>query len=398
MRTVLFSTLYPSQARPGHGLFVEARLRHLVKSGQVESRVVAPVPWFPSTDERFGEYAQFAATPGFETRYDLDVFHPRYFLPPKIGMSVAPILLALGARRQMTRLVESGFDFDLIDAHYYYPDGVAATILGRWLRKPVVVTSRGSDINVLSDYAMPRRWIRRARDSAAASIFVSKALKDRMAEISGSDEGLHVVRNGVDLEEFPLRDRGQCQSALGLVDGRWMIYVGRLTRPKGVHLVIRTLAELSEDVKLAFVGDGVEAESLRQLAVETGTAHRIRFAGARPQQELSSWYSAASVLVLPSENEGIPNVILESLACGTPVVASVVGGIPEVMTTEVSGRMVETPDVPSFAAAVRDVLDANHDRNAVREHAGSFSWQETTRSQIELFRKVIEAQERPIRA
>ncbi|WP_201744886.1 hypothetical protein, partial [Escherichia coli] len=123
MMVLSFSTLYPSSVRPTHGIFVETRLRELLKSGRVESRVVAPVPWFPSTQPRWGEYAKFAATPAREQRNGIDVLHPRYLLAPKVGMSSAPLTLALGARAALRQLIDEGFDFDLIDAHYYYPDG-----------------------------------------------------------------------------------------------------------------------------------------------------------------------------------------------------------------------------------------------------------------------------------
>ena len=118
VRSLLFSTLYPSSNRPGHGIFVETRLRHLLLSGEVESRVVAPVPWFPSRDPRFGDWSRLAATPRWETHNGIDVWHPRYLLPPKIGMNVAPLMLALGAYPTLRKLKAEGFDFDVIDAHY----------------------------------------------------------------------------------------------------------------------------------------------------------------------------------------------------------------------------------------------------------------------------------------
>ena len=155
MRTLLFSTLYPSSERPGHGIFVETRLRELLKTGRVETRVMAPVPWFPWRSTRFVERAAMARTPRRETRHGIDVQHPRYALLPKLGMSSAPLALALGARRAVQRLLDEGFDFDLIDAHYCYPDGVAAALLARWFKKPLVITARGSDVNLIAEQALP---------------------------------------------------------------------------------------------------------------------------------------------------------------------------------------------------------------------------------------------------
>src|SRR5436309_9492989 len=159
MRTLTFATLYPNLSQRRHGIFVEQRLRHLVASGAVESRVVAPVPWFPSARRCFGRYGVYARVPRREVRHGIEILHPRYPVIPKVGMSAAPFLLAAAARGAVAELVAGGFDFDLIDAHYLYPDGVAAILLGRWLGKPVVLSALGDDVITLPLYALPRRMI-----------------------------------------------------------------------------------------------------------------------------------------------------------------------------------------------------------------------------------------------
>ena len=144
MRILTFSTLYPNAVRPNHGIFVESRLRHLLDSGRVEARVVAPTPWFPSANPRYGHYAAFARVPREEKRYGIDVTHPRYLSVPKVGMSAAPYLLAAGVQSTMNGILRHGYDLDIIDAHYFYPDGVAAAFIGKKLGKPVVITARGT--------------------------------------------------------------------------------------------------------------------------------------------------------------------------------------------------------------------------------------------------------------
>jgi hypothetical protein len=163
LRVLLFSTLYPSSARPLHGIFVETRLRELLRHGQdqdrpMQARVVAPVPWYWSTDASHGKYAAMVNTPLRETRNGIDVRHPRFFTLPKIGMYTAPLMLALGARQALSDIRREGFDFDLIDAHYYYPDGVAAALLAHWFGKPLVVTARGSDVNLIPNHTVPRKF------------------------------------------------------------------------------------------------------------------------------------------------------------------------------------------------------------------------------------------------
>ena len=229
MKVLLFSSLYPSTVRPIHGIFVETRLRELLKTGQVQAQVVAPVPWFPSKSPRFGEYAQFAATPRFEHRNGLDVHHPRYLLLPKVGMNLAPYTMALGALPTVRRLQREGFDFDLIDAHYYYPDGVAAGLLAKWLGKPFFVTARGTDLNLIPEYPFPRKLILKTASAASGSIGVCKALIDSLEQLGADPVKLHTLRNGVDLERFTPEPRELARQRLGLqAQGPYLLSVGHL--------------------------------------------------------------------------------------------------------------------------------------------------------------------------
>lgn len=393
LRLLTFSTLFPDSVRPNHGVFVENRLRHLVASGEAVSTVLAPVPWFPSANPRFGAYARFAAVPPFEHRNGLDVHHPRYPVVPKFGMSAAPFLLYLAARRALARLMRAGLAFDVIDAHYLYPDGVAAGWLARDLGKPVVMTARGSDVTELPDYAIPRRLIRAALARADALIGVSAALCARMVEL-GADAGkVTTLRNGVDTHIFRPADRAAARAALGLAN-RTLIAVGHLIPRKRVHLTIAALAHLP-GWDLIVVGDGPERPRLEALARETGVAGRVRFLGAQPHHRLPEFYTAADAMVLASSREGWANVLLESMACGTPVIASNIPGNPEVVQRPEAGRIAADNTPEAIAAAVRDLFATEPDRAAVRAYAEPFSWDATTQGQLEIFRKVMKARALP---
>ena len=331
-----------------------------------------------------------AATPQSEVRNGIQVEHPRYPLPPKIGMSIAPLLLAIGARRTIRRMLRQGWDFDLIDAHYFYPDGVAAALLAGWLKKPFVVTARGTDLNVLPDYYVPRRWIQWAESRAAATILVSHKLSEKLAALGGNRLRMQVLRNGVDLELFRPMDRADCRRQLGLGEGRWLLSVGNLVSLKGHDISISALRELPEDVGLAIVGHGAERQRLESLAARLGLSDRVRLIGALPQSDLPVWYNAADALVLCSSREGMPNVLLESLSCGTPVVSTAVGGVPEIIESPVAGRLLRDRSVAALAAAVLDLLSSDIQRDQVREYASQFDWSATTRGQLELFRDVLD--------
>ncbi|MBV8502228.1 MAG: glycosyltransferase family 4 protein [Paucibacter sp.] len=388
MRVLTFSTLYPSSVRPSHGIFVETRLRELLKTGRIDSRVVAPVPWFPSKNERFGDRARMARTPRRETHNGIDVQHPRYALPPKVGMTVAPLMLALGARSSVQRLLDEGFDFDVIDAHYYYPDGVAAALLARWFGKPFTVTARGTDLNLIPQYRLPRRMMQWAAGRASGSIGVCNALVDVLRGWGVDEAKLHVMRNGVDLQRFRPLPQEQCRQRIGQQGSPLMLSVGYLIERKGHHVAIEALARLLPThpaARLMIVGTGEERHRLEALAERLGLAAHVHFAGGQPNAELLYWYGAADVLILGSSREGWANVLLESMACGTPVVATQIWGTPEVVGAGSGGRLVAERSGEAFAAAILDLLEAGTNRAAVRAYAEGFSWQSTSDAQLALF-------------
>jgi glycosyltransferase involved in cell wall biosynthesis len=388
MKVLTFSTLYPNAARPAHGVFVETRLRQLLASGQVQSSVVAPVPWFPFTHPAFGAYAAQARAPRAETRNGIDVLHPRFPVLPKIGMTLAPFLLYRAVRPLVERMRrERGFD--LIDAHYFYPDGVAAAMLARVLDVPAVITARGSDVNLIAQYRFPRRMIRWAARQAAAVVAVSQALKDKLVALGVEHERIHVLRNGVDLELFHGDNRDTLRAELELRRPT-LLSVGNLLAFKGHGLVIEALSLLPEH-ELVIAGDGPDRAAFEALARQCGVSTRVRFVGSVNQQDLRRYYCAADALVLASSREGWPNVLLEAMACGTPVIATAVGGVPEIVTSADAGAVVKERSAPALARAVRELWARPRERAATRRFAEQFGWDATSKGQLQLFRQVLAA-------
>jgi glycosyltransferase involved in cell wall biosynthesis len=375
LRVLAFSTLFPNPRQPVHGVFVENRLRHLAASGEVDLRVVAPVAWRPS----------LAGVPGWEERHGTPVWHPRYPVIPKLGMTVAPGLMHLGVRRLVHRLVAEA-DIDLIDAHYFYPDGVAAALLGRELGKPVVITARGTDLNLIPRYALPRAQIRWAAHRAAACVTVCAALAKPLDQLGVPAERIRVLRNGVDLGLFRPGDRAGARRALGL-DGPTLLSVGLLIERKGHHLVIDALAGLP-GVTLLVAGSGPDRAALERRAAERGVAGRVRFLGEVAHERLPALYGAADALVLASSREGWANVLLEAMACGTPVVATDVWGTAEAVACPEAGVLVSERSAAAIAEGVRRLFAAPPERARTRRHAEAYGWEATTRGQLELFAAV----------
>lgn len=393
LRLLTFSTLYPNPAQPNHGVFVENRLRHLVASGAAESTVLAPVPWFPGRGPDGRPKSRFPEIPTSETRHGIDVHHPRFLAVPGIGMATNPCALHRAARRALARMTAEGFVFDAIDAHYLYPDGVAAVRLAREHGVPVVLTARGSDTSQLPHYRIPGRLIRAAIAQADALIAVSAALKEGLVALGAAPEKVTVLRNGVDLDVFrPAPDRAAARAELGL-DGPTLLSVGLLIERKRHHLTIEALTHLPGHT-LLIAGEGPERSALEALAGRLGVDDRVRLIGPVPHARLPRYYTAADVTVLASSREGWANVLLESMACGTPVVATPAWGSREAVAAPEAGLVIDEATPEALAAGIRQILAGPADRAATRAYAERFGWDETTNGQLALFRRVLEDRER----
>jgi teichuronic acid biosynthesis glycosyltransferase TuaC len=388
MKTITFSTLYPNRVQPRNGIFIEQRLRHLLAAGEVESHVVAPVPWFPWENPAFGHYGDFARVPYYEERHGIPIYHPRYPLLPKVGMSSAPLMMATAVKPVLEGILERGFDFDLIDAHYVYPDGVAAALLGRHFGKPVVMTILGDDVITYPRFLVPRRLLLWAVDRAAGITSVCEALKVRLVELGAPAEKVRVVPHGVDLDLFHPVDRDAARRRLGLA-GPVLLSVGHAIRRKGHHLAIEALRDLP-GFTLLIAGDGWYEPRLRELAASRGVAERVRFLGHVEQEELKEYYSAADALVLASSREGIANVLLEAMACGTPVIATAIWGTPEAINAPEAGVLMTERTAPALAEAARRLFARYPDRAATRRHAASFRWEQTSSDHMEVLRGALE--------
>lgn len=387
-RIVTFTNLFPNRVQPTHGLFVFERMRRVAAAGGFSWRVVAPIPQVCWPLCR-GTYRLQATVPGRETWQGVEVEHPRYRHWPGLSMRRQARAMAAGARSVLQRLAAEGPL--VLDAHYLWPDGVAAALLAEELGLPFAWTARGSDANVLADDPVVRAALRRHAPRATFVAAVSAALADRVAEVTGLPrEQVLVVRNGVDLERFATGDRAAARTALGLpVTGRYLLGVGRLVAGKGFGVAAAALAQLPPDVQLLLVGDGPE-----RAALAAAGGGRVQFLGTRSPAEVALAYQAADLLVLPSEREGWPNVVTEALASGLRVLATPVGGIPEILDHPVPGderlgALVPVGDVAALAAAARRLLEAPVERAAVRAFASRYGWQAPVQLLCERFWRIL---------
>lgn len=383
MRVLTLTTLYPNAAAPAHGVFVENRLKDFAARTGADVRVIAPTPWFPIAHPRFGRYGAYAAAPERETRFGLEVRHPRYAIPPKVGMTYAAAALTRCFIRAARAMIAEGWDFDLIDAHYLYPDGVAAVRAARTLGKPVILTARGSDVSELPSFPRQRRMILEAVARADSVVCVARALKDGLARLGAPEEKIVVLRNGVDLDMFHPLDRDAIRTRMGL-SGPVIASVGHLIERKGHDLVIDALTDLP-GATLLIAGEGEERRALEAQAALLGMADRVRFLGRIEHGALAEIYNAADALALASSREGWPNVLLESMACGAPCVATPVWGSTEVIAAPEAGRLASERSGKAMANALKALFADPPARAATRLYAERFSWEETSHGLRRIF-------------
>lgn len=347
----------------------------MLAAGGLDAEVVAPVPWFPITNPAFGRYAGHARVGRAEKRSGLSVLHPRYLVIPKVGELLAPATLAYGALGALRNLRRRGFEFDVIDAHFFYPDGVAAAIISRILGVPLVITARGSDINIAGTLPLQRRMIRWAAMTARSCVTVSEALKMRLVDCGVPPARIRVVRNGVDLEFFRPVDRTAARAGLGLT-GRVALSVGNLVELKGHHLAVEALAR-TPGWTLLIAGAGPQEQELRRRIAALGLEGRVRLLGSLSPEALVQYYSACDLLLLASSREGMPNVVLEAMACGLPVAATAVGGIPEVLVEGRTGFFIDERSAEGVARSLRRFESMDLDPDTIRGHAMAHGWAAT---------------------
>jgi glycosyltransferase involved in cell wall biosynthesis len=290
--------------------------------------------------------------------------------------------MALGAWRTVKRVLRS-HGADVLDAHYLYPDGVAAALIARLVRRPFVMTARGSDVNLLPRYAVPRRLIRWATGAAARVITVSEALRTALTALGVEAGKVVTLRNGVDGSEFRAREYAACRRRLDLPDTTVLLSVGTLIEAKGHRLLIDALVRLPRAFAV-IVGEGPDARVLVERATSSGVADRVRFTGPLDRDALIDYYSAADYLVLASAREGMPNVVLEAASCGLRVIATNCGGIGEVIRSSEQGVLMSERSADAIARAV-----SGGESGVRAPHRDDVSWGPTIAAQIQLYRSLL---------
>lgn len=392
-RIMVYTTLFPYQGRPHAGVFIRERM---FRVGQILPIViVVPVPWFPfqSWLRLFRPHFRPPA-PRHEVQQGVEVYFPRFFSIPGLFKSWDGLFMALGSRRLLKRLRrEAGFN--VIDAHFAYPDGYAASLLGQWLNVPVTITLRGTEVP-LAKVPPRRRRMLRALARAARVFSVSASLKRHVVGLGANPETILVVGNGVDSQKFSPITKVEARVALGLPqDAPLLITVGGLVERKGFHRVIDLLPRLRQqfpNLRYLIVG-GASAEGDWRPQLEAQVARlnlhdAVHFLGAMSSEALRTPLSAADVFVLATRNEGWANVLLEAMACGLPVVTTDVGGNREVVRDDSLGLVVPFGDASALGEAIAVALLKDWDREAIIAYARDNDWTKRVTTLVDEFQRL----------
>jgi teichuronic acid biosynthesis glycosyltransferase TuaC len=372
LRVLAITKIFPNAAEPLAAPFNRQQFAAL--RDHCELTIMATIPWFPGAGllSKWSTAGKLAQVPRRETIHGMDVTHPRTLFVPKLAMATWGPLYAASIAPALAPYRNK---IDLVLGTWAYPDGFAAVIAARLLGVPCVVKLHGSDINLIAKEPGPRRMTAWALPRAARVVAVSRALADEVVAMGVDRDRVSIVMNGVDGDLFKPRDRAAARKQLGLPDGPLAVYVGNLKPEKGVldlgkawPSVLRHLPNAT----LVVVGDGPLQGELEAMTKPLG--ERVRLIPRQPLEKVPSYLAAADILVLPSHSEGTPNVVLEALASGRRVVATAVGGVPDLITSPKLGSLVPPHDPDALADALMLALRESYDANEVARLGARGGW------------------------
>lgn len=380
MKVLVITNLFPNNQEPGRGIFNKQQFNELKKFCEIQ--VVAPLPWRPAFVKSI-----YHQVPACEVIDSIKVFHPRYLVTPKVGRMFYGHFLYLGIKKLIENIYRD-FAFDLIFATWGYPDIYAASLIADDLNKPLVSRVHGTDVNVLGQYPAQRKMMKQAFERSYCVITNSRPLKERVEQMGVAAEKIITIPNGVDVKVFRPLDQADCQQKLGWEQQKkHLVFIGNLVPIKGIIYLIQAVKKLRDDILLHIVGQGELEAELRREVEKLGLEKRVLFYGRKPHAEMPVWLNAADILCLPSLNEGQPNVVLEALACHTPVVASNVGAIPDLIDLPPQGRLVTPQQPEAIAQAVNEVFIQL--KQNVKPVFEAITWQENAGQVYDIFKGAL---------
>ena len=377
---LVITNLYPYPWEPNRAIFNKQQFEKLAEIANV--KVIVLVPWTSAVKNICK--LKTRVNNGVEITYCV------YLYPPKFGRSFYPVFIFLSLLTHLWQIKKFRPDSMLLS--WAFPDAIAGSLLARLLKVPTLIKVHGSDINVHATVKERRAQINRAMQQAESIISVSQDLKNKILEMGVAPEKVHVLYNGIDKSLFHPVEKSVARKSCGIdIQRKVILFIGNLKVSKGSNLLMEAyilLVKQDPDVDLYFIGTGDQINILKRLATENSLEGNVHFLGAVAHGQLNKWVNASDVLALPSMNEGVPNVILEAQACGIPVVATNVGGIPEIVSLE-TGILVEYGDKEILSDALQEALCKNWDRSKISNNKNILSWQDNAAKLLNIIKTAI---------
>jgi len=391
MKVLVLTTVFPNYKQPTLGTFVRERMFRVAK--ECNLKVVAPVPWFPFARYLKPNYRPIV--PRKEIQQGIEVYHPRFFSVPGVLKCLDGLFLFLSLLSPLKR-IRKDFDFDIIDAHFSYPEGLGAVLLARFFNRPVTITLRGT-IVPLSKYFLRRVQIVYALRKATKIFSVSNSLKKKAVSLGIESSKILPIPNGVDMEKFFPVPKDEERQELGLpLDKKIIISVGGLVKRKGFHRVIAVLPEVTEkyrEILYVIVGgptvEGDLGPELREQVKKLKLNGYVHFTGPLPHDQVRKWLNAADIFCLATSNEGWANVFFEAMACGKPVVTTKAGGNEEVVKSGDYGILVDLDDQKQLKDAIIEALEKKWDHGKIIKYASENNWENVARKVLQELNDIV---------
>ncbi len=397
-KVLVMSHSYPNNMLPLHGLWVERLVQHL-KAG-CDIKVIAPVQYCPPVPLLPEYYRRFRRIEARSWSEGVEVLHPRFLVGPAMAFySLEAATYYLGVVRTIDRL-RRDFPFDLIHAHFTFPDGAVAARLSRRYSVPYIITEQSPWLPWMARPGLVRESSLWAARRSARVVAISQSVYHEIAELTGAPDKVVVIPDGVDGDAFTPGDSGDSWNP------DQILFVGFINYVKGVDVLLRAMERLIQrrpGTRLVIVGGSyyrgkrILEDELRKMVIDLGLTKWVHFAGTMPLPALVQKMRESAVLVLPSRSESFGSVLVEALACGTPVVATRCGGPEDIVTDEV-GVLVPKEDPEALAGALEKVLASRgtYSPARLREHAlGRFGWDTVARRYVDLFHEILAAKRQP---
>lgn len=374
MNILVSTTIFPNSIEINRGIYIKKQVLSLSKINNIKIKVIAPIPYVPHK-LKLKKYIKYNHIPSKEIVDGFEIYHPKYFILPKAFRSLHGIFFFISLLKFYLDVIKR-FSPDIILGFWTYPDGFANVLFAKMMSIPVIIGCLGSDINRYKNYFFHRKMITWSLGEADKILVVSNALKEEVVKLGIEPNKVKVIPNGIESDIFFPKNRDEIKEKLKLnLNERIVLCVARLSAEKGVDKLIKAFSKLKRnEVKLLIIGDGPEKKKLMELTQQMGLNGRVNFIGERPQREISDWINASDILCLPSLSEGWPNVLMEAFACGKPVVASRVGGVPEIITSDKLGIMVPPGDIEKLAEGIEQALKTSWNSQLIRSSVAHRTW------------------------